>query len=156
MYYSILLRLRVTQKGLQLPLFSSFSFSLQQIWMDWRKLLVEFSIFVKLDDCGLIQTHWTNFMWQIFFPIWNFACYNVMNSFHDVNSVLYTVTNIYVKVGILFHKIFADLILSFPSLTSLTSMESNPLSTLSAKRNGWALTTGRLQKILSKDIYSIQ
>ena len=36
----------------------SFSFSLQQISTDWRKLLVKFSTFVKLDECGLIQTHW--------------------------------------------------------------------------------------------------
>ena len=52
------LRLRITQKALQLPLFSSFCYSLQQIWMDWQNLLVQFSRSVKLGECGLIRTHW--------------------------------------------------------------------------------------------------
>ena len=51
-----LLRLRVTQKALQLTLFSSFS--LQPIWSDLQKLLAKFYTFVKLDECGLIQTYW--------------------------------------------------------------------------------------------------
>ena len=55
----LLLHLRVRQKALQLPLFSSISLSLQQIWTDRRKLLVEFSRF-KLDECGFIQIHETN------------------------------------------------------------------------------------------------
>ena len=71
------------------------------------------------------------------FSGWKFSCYR--------------------KFVILFHKISIDLILSFPSLTYLTSVEPNPqspLSTLFAKWNGRALTTSRLQEILSKDIYS--
>ena len=34
-----LLHLRVTEKGLQLALFSSLSFSLQGFWMDWVKVI---------------------------------------------------------------------------------------------------------------------
>ena len=49
----MLLRLHVMQKVLQLPLFSSLCSSLQQIWMDWWKLLVELCKFVKLDEYGL-------------------------------------------------------------------------------------------------------
>ena len=56
--FSLLLRLCATEKALQLPLFSSLSFSPQQIWTNWRKLLVKLSTFVKLDKCYLIQIHW--------------------------------------------------------------------------------------------------
>ena len=45
----MLFRLRVTQKALQWTLFSSFCFSLQQIWTDLWKLLVKLSLFFKLD-----------------------------------------------------------------------------------------------------------
>ena len=65
----VILRLRVTQKALKLPLFSSFSFSLQQLWSDWPKFLVKFSSCVKLEKCGLIQTHWENITWQMFVGI---------------------------------------------------------------------------------------
>ena len=51
-----------------MPLFSSFSFSLQQICTDWPKFLVKFSIFVRLDKCSWIQTHWRNIRWQMFIP----------------------------------------------------------------------------------------
>ena len=44
-----LLRLPVTQKALQLTLFSSLSSPPQEIWTDWR---------IKLDKCDLIRTHW--------------------------------------------------------------------------------------------------
>ena len=57
-YLLYLMRLRVTEKVLWLPLFSSNCFSLQQIWTDRCKLLVKVSTFVKLDKGGLIQTHW--------------------------------------------------------------------------------------------------
>ena len=75
-WYQLLLRLRVKQKALQLPLFSSLSFSLQQIWTNWRKLLVEFFTFINLDECGSIRKHWRN-MWQIFIPVWNSVCENI-------------------------------------------------------------------------------
>ena len=39
-------------------IFISFSFSPQQIWMDWRKLLAKFSTVLKLNECGLIQRLW--------------------------------------------------------------------------------------------------
>ena len=52
------------------PLFSSFSFSLQQIWTDWRKFLFECSKLVKLDECVLILTHWKMYLamlcWLLF------------------------------------------------------------------------------------------
>ena len=35
-------------------------FSLQQIWTDSRKMLIKFSTFVKLDECGSIRTYWRN------------------------------------------------------------------------------------------------
>ena len=53
-----LLRLRIVRKPLQIELFPSLSSSLQQIWKDWRKLLVKFSTSVKPGQCGLIRTHW--------------------------------------------------------------------------------------------------
>ena len=106
-----LLRLRATRKTLQLLLLSSLSSSPQQIWTDWRELLVEFSTFVKLDECGLIRTHWRNVIWHIFvqyeiscvktwYTMWSresnygrskraykWACKFII-VFHDVNSVL--------------------------------------------------------------------
>ena len=36
--------------------------SLQQIWTDWQKLLVELSAFVKLAKCVSIRTHYRNVM----------------------------------------------------------------------------------------------
>ena len=56
-----------------MPLFPSFCFSLQQSWTNWPKLLVTFSRFVKLVECGLIQTHWRNITWEMFIAIWNFV-----------------------------------------------------------------------------------
>ena len=38
-------------------IFFIFFFSTANL-TDWRKLLVKFSTFIKLDKCGLIQTHW--------------------------------------------------------------------------------------------------
>ena len=57
------LRLRITQKALQLSLFSSFCYSLQQIWMDWQNLLVQFSRFVKLGVCSNSDT--LKNMWEL-------------------------------------------------------------------------------------------
>ena len=98
----------------------SLSSSPREIWTDWRKLLVDLSTFVKLDECGLIRPHRRNAMWQVFHPNWNFVWVwkheipcaldkiimaevsgYVVNIFHDVNSILYAVTNIYSKAGIL-------------------------------------------------------
>ena len=80
------LRLRVTQKALQLPLFSSLSFSPQQIWTDWRKFLVELPSFVRLEECGLIWTHCRNIMWQVLIPIWNFFCENMKSRAEELVS----------------------------------------------------------------------
>ena len=66
-YYRVFLHFCVMQKALQLPLFSSLCSSLQQIWTDWWNLLIEFSLFVNLDECGSIRTNWRNVMWQIFY-----------------------------------------------------------------------------------------
>ena len=72
---------------------------------DWQKLLVEFSTFVRLDECGLIWPHSRRVMWQIFNSDWNFVfenmtCHidkitiveasrhiNFINVFHDVDSI---------------------------------------------------------------------
>ena len=62
-FNSFLLRVLITQEASHFPLFSSFS-CLQQIWTKWRQLLVEFYIFVKIDDCGLIQIHWRISLWR--------------------------------------------------------------------------------------------
>ena len=70
----ILFRFRVTQKVLKLPLFSSLSSFLHQVWTDWQKLFIEFSTFVKLDKCGRISRHWRSITCQIFILIWNFLC----------------------------------------------------------------------------------
>ena len=72
------MRLCVTQRALQLSLFSSFCSSLQKIWTNWQKLLVELSKFVKVDECGLIQTHWRKIKLETFIPIWNFVCENII------------------------------------------------------------------------------
>ena len=80
------LRLRVTQKALQLPLFSSLSFSPQQIWTDWRKFLVELPSFVRLEECGLIWTHCRNIMWQVLIPIWNFFFENMKSRVFKRNN----------------------------------------------------------------------
>ena len=79
------------------------------------------STFSTLDKCGSIRTQWKNFKQQIFIAIWNFMCesmrchvfieYNngrskraykskhihAISVFCDVNSTLYTVTNIQPK-----------------------------------------------------------
>ena len=101
-----------------MPLFSSFSFSLQQIWTDLRDLLVKFSQFGNLDQCGLIQTYCRHYVGNIYciltFCVWcpsekimtgvsgHISAYvKVINVFHNVNSILNTVTNIHPKCGIL-------------------------------------------------------
>ena len=71
-------------KSFAVAIISSFSFSLQQIWTDWPKFRVNFSTFVKLDECGLIQTHWRNVMWEMFISIWNFVCENM--AYHEKSS----------------------------------------------------------------------
>ena len=107
----IFLRLRITQKALQLPLFSSFFFSLQQIWTDWRQLFVKFSTYVKLAECGLIQTHWRK-LCKKYLLQYEISCVKTLHTmcfgennngrskraykracecyqcFHDVNSIL--------------------------------------------------------------------
>ena len=108
----MLFRLRVTPKALQWTLFSSFCSSLQQIWTDWWKLLVKPSLFFKLDECGLIQTHQRNVVTDVYFNlkfhVWkqDMPCasekiiitevrgdtnenVNVLNTFHYVNSISY-------------------------------------------------------------------
>ena len=49
------LRFRVTQKGFAIAIIFFPFFFPQQIWMDWRKLLVEFCSFVKIYEYGLIR-----------------------------------------------------------------------------------------------------
>ena len=64
----------VTQKALQLlQIFSFFFFTAN---LD-RKLLAQFSTFLKLDKCGLIQTNWRNVTWKIFIPFWCFLHENI-------------------------------------------------------------------------------
>ena len=102
----------MTKKPLQLPLFFSLCSSLQKIWTDRQKLLIEFSTFVNIEECGSVRIHRENVIWQIFIQIWNFMtchdkCFRENNNggskwtyhlFHVVNSVLYAVSNIYPKV----------------------------------------------------------
>ena len=87
-------------------------------------MLVKLSTFVKLDERGLIRTHWKTLCdkylfqseisrvktWHVMYfrennyggskraQNWVCKCYQF---FHDLNSVLHTVTNIYPKAGIL-------------------------------------------------------
>ena len=105
----------MTKKPLQLPLFFSLCSSLQKIWTDRQKLLIEFSTFVNIEECGSVRIHRENVIWQIFIQIWNFMtchdkCFRENNNggskwtyhlFHVVNSVLYAVSNIYPKTEIL-------------------------------------------------------
>ena len=66
---------------------------------DWPKLLVKFSTFVKLDECGLVHIHWRNVTWEMFSSIFSVQTWHVMyfkenkkgghTVFHDVNSILY-------------------------------------------------------------------
>ena len=58
------LRLFEVQKALQQPLFSTFSFSLQQIWTDWQKFFVNFFTFVKLGAYDLIWAYWKKSSWR--------------------------------------------------------------------------------------------
>ena len=109
-----LLRFRIPQKASQLALFS-FSLSLQQIWTDWRKLLVEFSIFVKLDKWRNSDKREKSYMRSIHsnlkFRVWkqDIPCALVKitmtevsgHVFHDVNSILNTVSNIHPKTRVL-------------------------------------------------------
>ena len=109
-----LLRFRIPQKASQLALFS-FSLSLQQIWTDWRKLLVEFSIFVKLDKWRNSDKREKSYMRSIHsnlkFRVWkqDIPCALVKitmtevsgHIFHDVNSILNTVSNIHPKTRVL-------------------------------------------------------
>ena len=111
----MLLRLHVMQKVLQLPLFSSLCSSLQQIWMDWWKLLVELCKFLKLDEYGLDvkeKRYVTNIYSYLKFCLWKDDMLCAVEKatmvkvtghivFYDANSVLYTVTNIYWKARIL-------------------------------------------------------
>ena len=85
-YHSFFLRLRVakrfvidflfafalTLKALEFPFSSSLCSSLQPTWTDWRKLLVELSKFIKLDECGLIQTHVRNIYSSLKFRVWKY------------------------------------------------------------------------------------
>ena len=118
--------MRVIQKALQLPLHSSFLFflSLQQIWTWLTKVACPIFRSVILDECHLIWTHWRNvYVKHIYcnlkFRVWKHDIpytlekiimaevskhiikhVNVINVLHDVNSILYTVTNIHPKAEI--------------------------------------------------------
>ena len=79
-------------------------------------MLVKFSIFVKLDKCGLIQAHWRTLCeeYLLQFEIRSEKIImakasghiskhvNVINVFHYVNSILYTVPRILLKVSNVF------------------------------------------------------
>ena len=62
----------VTQKALQLPLFSSFYFSLQQIWTDgWKWIVDEVAQFRHTE-----KYHAT---WELSVPIWSFNGYRMID-----------------------------------------------------------------------------
>ena len=79
-------------------------------------MLVKFSIFVKLDKCGLIQAHWRTLCeeYLLQFEILSEKIkmakasghisehVHVINVFHYVNSILYTVPRILLKVSNVF------------------------------------------------------
>ena len=135
------MRLRVTQK--LCTFHYSFCFSLQQIWLDWRKLLVESSTFVKPKNRFSVRPHWRNAMWQISEWIWNFVCENMTYHLLSKNNYdgskraykccqcfswyklnLIQVTNIYLKGRVLL-KCFCSKNLDLFTLTIIHSIRES-------------------------------
>lgn len=131
---------------------------LQQIWLDWQKLFVTFFTFVKVEECGSIQTleQLSNLkfhMWKhdvlcafkIIMP--EVSGYNAFNVFLDKNSVLYTVTNIYWKARILL-KVILEFCSENCALFMVTSIHSIWTSTKNKNfETRWKVTEdSRLRK----------
>lgn len=109
--------LACNSKSLQLSLFSSLFFLYSKSGRNDQSCLSNFlQTSITLYELVFIPTHWWNVKWEIFIEIWNFVCENmtchvlrennsehtnVINTSHDVNSILYAVTNIHWKAVIL-------------------------------------------------------
>ena len=83
LFYSQFIAFACNAKSFAISIFLIYS-SLQQIWTDWQKLLVEFFRFVKLHECGSVWALWKNFMWQIFISVWHFVCKSDVFACHTI------------------------------------------------------------------------
>ena len=113
-------------------------------------MLAKFSIFVKLDKCGLIQAHWRTLCeeYLLQFEIRSEKIImakasghiskhvNVINVFHYVNSILYTVPRILLKVS----NVFLRENLPLFTVTSIHSIQKK-------KKTETPKQSGRQQKI---------